>query len=89
MFRQFYDSTQAVRLTAGTCVRKRGNTMQKEKLPGREQVVTSIRLNEKTNEYIKIKASEIGISQNAFMMVLIDLGIRVYESEVSFNPQSG
>lgn len=40
---------------------------------------TSLRLTEKRNDYIRKKASEIGISQNAFINILIDLGIRLYE----------
>lgn len=59
--------------------------MEKEKLPAREQVTTSIRLSEEMNNYIKAKAMEINISQNALMVVLIDLGIKLYESKVSFN----
>lgn len=62
--------------------------MQKEKPPVREQelIVSTIRLPEEKASYIKEKSTEIGISQNAFMMVLIDLGIRLYESQVTFNP---
>lgn len=40
---------------------------------------TSLRITENRNEYIREKALEIGISQNAFINVLIDLGIKVYE----------
>lgn len=42
-------------------------------------VNTSLRITEDRNEYIKEKASEIGISQNALTNVFIDLGIRLYE----------
>lgn len=42
-------------------------------------VNTSLRITESRSDYIKEKASEIGISQNAFTNVLIDLGIRLYE----------
>lgn len=53
----------------------------------KEQLIvnTSLRLSEKTNKYIKEKAQEIGASQNAFTAVLIDLGIKVYECEVTLN----
>ena len=47
-------------------------------------VVTSLRLTEERNNYVKEKANEMGISQNAFIMVLIDLGIKVYESKINF-----
>jgi len=50
----------------------------------REQttITTSIRLTEERNDYIKKKASEIGVSQNAFMALLIDLGVKMYEAQV-------
>ncbi len=51
--------------------------------------VTSLRLVEEKDHYIRKKASEIGISQHAFTVMLIDLGIRVYESEVRFNVREG
>ena len=55
----------------------------------REQVTisTSLRLPEEKNDYIKKKASEIGISQNAFLMVLIDLGIKLYECDPIVSPK--
>lgn len=53
----------------------------------REQttVASSIRLPEQRNNYIREKAHEIGISQNAFMVMLIDLGIKLYESNAIMN----
>lgn len=45
-------------------------------------IYSSIRLPEERTEYIKKKASEIGISQNAFMLMLIDLGIKLYEGKM-------
>lgn len=55
----------------------------------REQttIVTSIRLPEQRNDYIREKAHEIGVSQNAFMVMLIDLGIKLYESNIKINPK--
>ncbi len=52
---------------------------QKEK---QNTIATSLRIPESRNEYIKEKANEIGISQNAFIMMLIDLGIKLYEGKV-------
>ena len=46
-------------------------------------VTTTMRLPEEKYAYIKEKANEIGISQNAFMSVLIDLGIKLYDGKVS------
>lgn len=45
-------------------------------------ITTTLRIPEERNEYIKEKANEIGLSQNAFMMMLIDLGIKLYEGRV-------
>lgn len=54
----------------------------------REQITisTSLRLPEERNEYIRKKADEIGLSQNGFMLMLIDLGIKLYESKIQVNP---
>ena len=58
----------------------------------REQttVVTSLRISERNYSYVKEKAQEIGVSQNAFMSILIDLGIKLYEGGVNVivQPQS-
>lgn len=53
----------------------------------REQIMvnTSLRLPEEVNLYIKEKAQEIGISQNAFISILIDLGIKIYKCDVTLN----
>lgn len=52
-----------------------------------ETITTSLRVPEAKNDYIKEKAQEIGISQNAFMMVLLDLGIKTYEAQAVINLQ--
>lgn len=57
--------------------------MQKEQTT----ISTSLRLPEEKSDYIKKKAHEIGISQNAFIMVLIDLGIKLYECVPVVNPE--
>lgn len=53
----------------------------------REQIMvnTSLRLPEEVNLYIKEKAQEIGISQNAFISILIDFGIKIYKCDVTLN----
>ena len=51
-------------------------------------ITTSIRLPEQRNNYIKEKAIEIGVSQNAFMVMLIDLGIKLHESNAIMNLKS-
>ena len=40
---------------------------------------SSIRLSEKKYKYITKKASELGISQNALMNILLNLGSKVLE----------
>ena len=53
----------------------------------REQttIQTSLRLTEMRNGYIKEKAAEIGIPHHAFILILIDLGAKLYEGEISIN----
>ena len=48
-------------------------------------VQTSLRLMEQRNDYIKEKAAEIGIPQHAFTLILIDLGVKLYEGNSSIN----
>lgn len=50
-----------------------------------QTVTTSIRMAEATNEYIKNKSSEIGISQNAFTLILIELGKKAFEGSPDVN----
>ena len=71
----------AYNVTEGHIVHNMGGGERME----REQttIATSIRLPEKRCAYIKEKALEIGLSQNAFMAMLIDLGIKLYESNTS------
>jgi predicted DNA binding CopG/RHH family protein len=47
----------------------------------------TLRLSAEVNAHTKKKAEHVGISQNAFLNVLIDLGLRVYESETGFIAQ--
>lgn len=52
----------------------------------REQTtVRQLRLSGKIDTYIRKKAHELNISQNAFTMILLDLGMKLYESDVSIN----
>lgn len=54
----------------------------------REQTTTtSIRIPTELNERIKRKAAEIGASQNSIMMVLLDLGLKIYEGEFTIQIQ--
>lgn len=46
----------------------------------REQ--TTLRLPSDLAKHVKCKADTIGISTNSFLMILVDLGLRLYESDV-------
>lgn len=70
-------------LVQGSIVGIGKRIMEKEQ----NTITTTLRLPEERNEYIKKKANEIGISQNAFVMLLIDLGIKFYESDIKFNSE--
>lgn len=64
--------------------------MAKVKAPEGEQGnkdILTMRVAPRVNKYTKAKAESIGVSQNAFLNMLIDLGLRVYESEIGFIPQ--
>lgn len=50
-------------------------------------MVTTLRIPEEKTEQIKQKANEIGISQNAFINVLIDLGLKVYDADIKIVSQ--
>jgi len=47
-----------------------------------EKVQTTLRLPVELAGYVTAKADAIGISTNAFLMVLIDRGLKLYESDV-------
>lgn len=48
-------------------------------------IATSLRIPEARNAYLKRKAKEIGVSQNALIMMLLDIGIRCYEEGLKAN----
>jgi len=43
---------------------------------------TTIRIPPELAKYIRNKAEAMGTSTNAFIMVLIDMGLRLYESDI-------
>lgn len=56
---------------------------EKEKLPMREQDIRNkltLRISPELDAVTKSKAEYIGVSQNAFLVMLIDLGLRYYEA---------
>ena len=46
------------------------------------KVQTTLRIPEDKARYIKAKAEGIGIPTNAFLLILIDQGLTLYESEI-------
>lgn len=56
--------------------------MQKE-----DKNLISLRLSAQVDQCTKTKAESIGVSQNALLNILIDLGLRLYETDVGFIPQ--
>jgi hypothetical protein len=45
-----------------------------------KDVQTGLRLCPELNDKVNVKAQEIGISKNALLVILIDLGWKTYES---------
>lgn len=45
----------------------------------------TLRMAEELSTYTKKKADAIGVSQNAFLVMMIDLGLRQYEGELTIN----
>lgn len=48
-----------------------------------QQIQIGLRVPESVNEKLEKKALEIGISKNALILVLIDLGFQFYECNVN------
>ena len=49
-----------------------------------ESISTQIRLPVGIYEYIKEKSAEMGISQNSFLIILLNQGKKLWEAEVNF-----
>ena len=47
-----------------------------------------LRVSEELNVRLDNKANEIGISKNALILVLIDMGFKIYDSLITANRQS-
>lgn len=50
------------------------------------KISTQIRLPEDMHEYIKQQSEKIGIAQNAFLIILLEQGKKLWESEISRVP---
>lgn len=55
----------------------------------REQVTIQIglRVNESMNNRLEKKASEIGVSKNSLILMLIDMGFKFYDGSVQITSQ--
>ncbi len=49
----------------------------------KESVSTQIRLPAGMHEYIKQEADRMGIAQNAFLVILLEQGKRVWEADIT------
>lgn len=49
-------------------------------------VATQIRLPAAMHEYIKQEANRMGIAQNAFLVILLEQGKRLWEADVNLRP---
>ena len=47
-----------------------------------EKEQTTLRLPLELAKHVKIKADSIGVSTNAFLLILIDQGLKLYECDV-------
>ena len=54
---------------------------------GKEIVSTQIRLPASIHKYIKQEAERLGIAQNAFLIVLLEQGRKLWESDMSIRPK--
>lgn len=50
-----------------------------------KDIQTGLRIRSELNDKVNAKAQEIGISKNALLVILIDLGLKAYEG---INPHS-
>ena len=48
-----------------------------------EVIATQVRLPSEIHAYIQAEAARLGIAQNAFLVVLLDRGRKVWEAQVS------
>lgn len=51
-------------------------------------ISTQVRLPIGIHEYIKQEAEHLGISQNAFLVILLEQGKRLWEAEISLYPEA-
>lgn len=50
-------------------------------------ISTQIRLPSVMHEYIKQEADRMGIAQNAFLIILLEQGKKLWEADISIRPK--
>lgn len=53
----------------------------------KKTVSTQIRLPEGIHNYIKQEADRMGIAMNAFLVILLEQGKRLWEADISIHPE--
>lgn len=56
-------------------------------MQNKKPISTQIRLPAAMHEYIKQEAERMGIAQNAFLVVLLEQGKRLWESDITRCPE--
>ncbi len=51
-----------------------------------ESIQTQVRLPAGIHEYIRQEAARMGIAQNAFLVILLEQGRKLWEADVSLRP---
>lgn len=51
-------------------------------------VSTQVRLPVGVHEYIKQEAARMGIAQNAFLVILLEQGRKLWEADINLRPES-
>lgn len=52
-----------------------------------KSISSQVRIPENLHEYITKKADKLGISKNAFLVILLDRGKKYWEAEINLLPQ--
>lgn len=53
----------------------------------KNNVSTQIRIPQYLHEYIKQESSRMGIAQNAFLIILLERGKKMWEANVTVHPE--
>lgn len=53
-----------------------------------EMVASQVRIPAGLHEYIKQEAGRLGIAQNAFLIILLEQGKRLWEADLNLRPKA-